>query len=478
MIEKPHQSSPRILEWAVGMQAATLVVGVTWAFGGNADWVRTPISLWGSVGMFLTLCLLVSKGPRKLSYWDTASWALPIAILNGLVLVSCLTEGFRTLHYGSDVYYLPLKVPWWTPSSARPEISLRSLWLFDGLYFSAFNIALGIETRRIIRALLAVIVGNALLLSIFGSIQKLIGSTGIYFGAVKSPQDYFFASFVYDNHWGAFMILMVAACVGLILRYAFGSRGGGFFQGPSLFGLATVAMMALSVPLSGARACTLILMVLVVIALVRGTPKIVQALQYSGVPASAAYFGMVIVALFMVVGAWTIAGDVVRSRAEKAKAQVAEMWARGGLGGRHTLYHDTFLMAKERPVFGWGMGSFPTVFSLYNTQQPNGDRIPVVYHDAHSDWLQSAAEIGLVGTALIGLAVLLPARALRKKRISPIPYFLLAGCAAVAAYAWIEFPFGNVGVVLVWWVCYFCAVQYVRLSRNSHDATHGHRSPA
>jgi O-antigen ligase len=115
-------------------------------------------------------------------------------------------------------------------------------------------------------------------------------------------------------------------------------------------------------------------------------------------------------------------------------------------------------------LFGWGMGSFPAVFPIFNTQESKIDRIPVVYHDAHSDWIQSVAEIGLVGTALIGAAVLLPALAVRRARVTPIPYFLLTGALLVSAYAWVEFPFGNVAVVLGWWLCFFCAVQYMRLS--------------
>jgi hypothetical protein len=30
-------------------------------------------------------------------------------------------------------------------------------------------------------------------------------------------------------------------------------------------------------------------------------------------------------------------------------------------------------------------------------------------------------------------------------------------------YAWVEFPFGNLAVVLTWWITFFGAVQYARL---------------
>jgi O-antigen ligase len=359
---------------------------------------------------------------------------------------------------------LPLRISWWIPSAARPEIALRSLWLFDGIYFSSLNIALIVGRRGIIRVLLGIAVANALALSVFGTVQKLIGSTGIYFGAVKSPQDYFFASFVYDNHWGAYIILTMGACLGLVLRYANGSRGGGFFHGPSLVGLTAAVLIGLSVPLSGARACSILLSILAAIALAKGAPRIARSLRGSGVTPPVAYGGMALAAVVSALGAWAVTGDVIQSRVSKARTQVAAMWAEGGLGARGIVYHDTWNMARPRILFGWGMGSFPSVFGLYNTQVAKGDHIPVVYHDAHSDWLQSVAELGFAGTALIALAVLLPLLAIRKLGLTQIPYFIFAGCALVGAYAWIEFPFGNVAVVLAWWFLFFSAVQYSRLT--------------
>ncbi len=455
---------------AAAAHVSLFIIGVSWAFGGNADWVRTPISLWGSLGILLTLAMILAPGARSRVMAGTIPWSLPILALCAIVAASSLTPGFKHLMYGKDSFMMPVRVDWWVPSTARSGTTLRSLWLFSGIYFSCLNVALAVLHRRVIRFVLAVAVCNAAALAIFGTIQKLAGSTGIYFGAVKSPQTYFFASFVYDNHWGAFAVLMVGACTGLVLRYAHGSRGEGFFHGPAFLGLVAASLIAISVPLSGSRACTLLLGVLAVVALIQGTPRISRAMRHSGVTPAWTFVAMALAATLVIGSLWFVAGDVIRARASKTKEQVATMWAQGGIGSRATLYHDTWTMARTRLLFGWGMGSFPAVFTIYNTQESKIDRIPVVYHDAHSDWIQSVAEIGLVGTALIGAAALLPAMALRRARVTPIPYFLATGILLVSAYAWVEFPFGNVAVVLAWWLCFFCAVQYVRLSDLPGDS--------
>jgi O-antigen ligase len=460
----PHKPSPAPLEYAVAGHVLVFLVGVSWAFGGNADWVRTPLAIWGSVGMLLTLALVARRQTRERIIAGTMSWAWPVIALNIVVAASCLTPNLMLLDRGGDAFLMPVRVAGWVPSSARPEAALRSLWLFDGIFFSCLNMALAFSRRGIIRILLAVAVGNSLVLSVFGTIQKLVGSSGIYFGAFKSPQDYFFASFVYDNHWGAFTILMLGACAGLVLRYATTRDGGGFFHGPAFAGLIAALVIGVSIPLSGSRACTLLLGVLAAAALAQGTTRVSRALRLSGATPAAALFAIVLATAAAAAGVWMVAGESILSRAQKTREQVASMLSQHGIGARGVLYRDTWRMAREHPVFGWGMGSFPTVFALYNTQEPNSDRIPVVYHDAHSDWLQSVAEIGLAGTALIGAAVLVPFSTARRSRLTPIPYFLLAGCTLTALYAWVEFPFGNVAVVLAWWLCFFGALHYMRLA--------------
>lgn len=463
MTETGSQEKNGGAETIVGLHVCLLLVAVTWAFGGNADWVRVPIALFGTLGPALSIILLARRTTRADVPAGVAAWALPVLLLNALVACSCLTPGLKPLGAAGVEVLMPVYRSAFRPSAAQAAVSLRSLWIFDALYFSCLNIALFVRGRRTIRLILAVAVVNALALSVFGTVQKLTGAEGLYFGRFPSPQVHFFASFVYDNHWGAFVLLVMGACIGLTLRYAFGRRGEGLLRGPAALGMLSGALICLSVPLSGARACTLLLCVLVAVAAARGLPALSRSLEMSGLSRAGARAALACAALACLGAAWYVAGDVIQGRAAKTREQLADAWSQRGLGSRSVLYADTLRMARDRPLFGWGMGSYPLVFHLYNTQRPHGDLIPVVYHDAHSDWLQSLAEIGAVGTALIGAAVILPALALRRARLTPVPFYLLAGCGLVGAYAWVEFPFGNLAVVYSWWLCYLCAVTYARL---------------
>jgi O-antigen ligase len=461
--QSPRPSTLQILELCVVAQVSLFMIGVSWAFGGNADWVRTPVAVWGSVGIALFVASAIALFSEE-SGSRILAWAWPILALNGIVAASCLTPGLKPIVFGSEALLMPVSVPWWLPSSAQPAVTLGALWLFDGIYFSCLNVALLVVRRRLLRIVIAVVVANAVALAVFGTVQKLAGSTGIYFGAVKSPQVMFFSSFVYDNHWGAFAILMLCACTGLVIRYARRMDGRGFFNGPAFIGLVAVVLIGLSIPLSGSRACTILLCIAAVAALGKGLSRASRSTKVPGIAGQRRFFVTSLIALLAMCAVWLIAGEVIKARAEKTRDQLSEMWANGSIGSRAVLYRDTWRMARQRTPFGWGMGSFPRVFLLYNTQESKIDRIPVVYHDAHSDWLQSVAEIGFVGTLLIGAAAILPFMSVRGRVLPPIPFFLLTGCALVAAYAWVEFPFGNVAVCLAWWLCFFTAVQYTKLS--------------
>ncbi len=67
---------------------------------------------------------------------------------------------------------------------------------------------------------------------------------------------------------------------------------------------------------------------------------------------------------------------------------------------RDEIAIDALRMWKDYPVFGSGLGSFQVVFPRYSQQD-----LGVLYTHAHNDYLQLAAETGVVGITLLGLLV-------------------------------------------------------------------------
>jgi O-antigen ligase len=333
-----------------------------------------------------------------------------------------------------------------------------ALWLFNGAYMTGYNL-LRLPHRRDLRIVLMGVAFNALLLSIFGTLQNLSHSTGIFFNTYATPQEYFFASFVYRNHWGAYVLLALGALLGIIGHSLKHAQGRNIWHTPVTALSIGVLCMLLTLPLSGARICSLLGMILLLLAL----SKLFAGLKHHYQSAWREYACAGVLALAVIGSAgWYLSKDVIQVRSQTTFEQWTQMKT-SGIGGRAALYRDTWHMAHDRVLFGWGMGSYPVIFYRYNQQKPSPiDHLPVYYHDAHSDWLQSVSEIGLIGTLLIVACALVP-MLLRPRSGCLLSQFVLTGLGLVLLYALVEFPFGNLAVVVHWWILFFIAVRYMQL---------------
>jgi len=451
-----------VLENLVLLHTGIFLVAATWLFGGNALWVRPYLAAWGSLGIALVPFAATggAGGPKG---WTRIAALAPLAAFNGLVLVSCLTPGFHVIQRGAQNLYSVTPVPGWRPSAAVPSAAVFALWLFDGIYLSCFNLVLAVRTRRSLRALLMLGVANAVVLSVVGTAQKLTGAQGPLFGLLVTAQTFFFSTFIYHNHWGSFAVLMAAACLGLIVRQARRMRGQTFFRSSAMAGLVAVAFIAATTPLSGSRSCTSLMILLLGGAFLGWIARVVRKRSYLNESPVPPLLGAGVAVAAALAGIWFLARDTIESRLATTEQQLSVIRAQGSLGQRAILYRDTWDMARDRLWFGWGMASYPYVFPIYNTQDfPDPtDYTPNSYHDAHNDWLQAVAEHGLAGAAVIPFLGVVPLLWLRGRRNpSPLVQFLLAGCGMILVYAMIEFPFGNIAVVLSWWFCFFGAVGY------------------
>lgn len=459
----PSQRPLRPLEWLVLCHVGIFAIAITWGFGGAADWLRLYFGWWGSLGVLLTLTALQDREARREGWLRPLVWLWPLVAFNAFVLLGCLNPSFRPMHLGGEILFVNSGGRPWLPSSAQPELGLGALALFDVTWISCFNLALVVRQRRALRGLLLVLAANAVALAVFGTVQKFSRAKGLFFDAVPSPQKSFFSSFVYHNHWGAFAVLMLAVLLGLTWHYVRRAESGDFLHSPAFTGLVGLFFLAASVPLSTSRSSTLLAIALLGAASLHWLVRLLQKRRHFRESTAVPMAGALLVLALGGFGVWQIAGDSITQRLGKTREQLDDMRERGGIGSRALLYRDTWRMARDKLWFGWGMGSYPHVFTLYNSQR-SVDKLPVFYRDAHSDWLQAFAEHGLIGSTLLALCAIVPLLRVRARNLaSVLPCYLLGGCALLLLYAWVEFPFGNLAVDLMWWLCFFCAVHYARL---------------
>ncbi len=79
-------------------------------------------------------------------------------------------------------------------------------------------------------------------------------------------------------------------------------------------------------------------------------------------------------------------------------------------GTRLSIDRDTLHMFRQRPVLGWGLGTFPVVYPQFRTFYTN-----FFVNQAHDDYLQLLAETGVLGFAtMVWFVVVLYRKALLK----------------------------------------------------------------
>lgn len=437
------------------------MVLASWAFGGAADWARILIGSWGSLALILTIAAARGRSNAEASLRRSWLWLYPFFGFNVLVLLSCLNPSFTPRYFaGQSLLAHTGAVYPWLPSTAHRGTSLEHLWLFDVIYLSGFNLAVAVRRRRALRALLFVAVGNAVLLSVMGTFQSL-GSNGLYFGLVPAPNTRFFATFVYGNHWVAYIVLLIAACLGLLFHAVHHPATERSAGSPVAIGIVCLLVMAITPVLAGSRSGTLMILILLGIAVGQALWRLRLRRRAHNQSAAWPVVGLFLCVAVGLMAAAYLGRGAIRDRWQDTRGQ----WQAGLFGERRKLYADTWHLAAEHPFFGWGLGNYDKALQLTRPRplEPNR-QYEHSYVDAHSDWLQSVAEVGFVGTLLLGLCGLLPLLSLRKRPLrGVVPAYLLTGCALIFLYAAVEFPFGNVAVVIAFWTCFFSAVHYRRL---------------
>lgn len=461
----PTAAGPRWRETLALVHVGIFAAGAAWAYGGNVPWAGVVLTSWGALGAVLTAGALVR--PPIAATPAPWRWLIPLLAFDLFVMFSLFNPNYRAVAAGNVAGYVELPSLRWPalPSTARPAVSLAALGFFNGVYLSAFNLVLFVRRRSSLRALWLAVVANAAILAVFGTVQKLAGAAGPFFSTARSQQPFFFASFIYHNHWGAFALLSAAGALGLAGHYLWRDRTRPAGRTPAPATLIALLFLAVGITLSGSRSSSLLLAFLLAAGCVDATARWMRrGRERRLLPALLAAAALVVGGLFV----YHIGGPVIDRRVADTRHLLGAMQTRGEYMPRRTLYRDSWALARERLAYGWGLGSYPTAFFSRNTQQfTPGDPVPHYFEDAHSDWLQSLAEVGLVGTALLIGAALLPwPGRLRSALAVPFSRFLLIGCGLLVLYAALEFPFGNRAVVILFWIAWFTAVQYARLDRS------------
>ena len=346
----------------------------------------------------------------------------------------------------------------WLPSCVTADASIwKRCYPIAILALQSIILWRFMESRRLIRKLLLMIVLNGALLAIAGTFQKLSYVPGDrvkeIWGLWDAPEPrYFFSSFTYKNHWSAFALLCLGGALSLAWREI--SRKGILAWREPKAGVCLVAALfiGITIPLSGSRSGTFLLIIfLILLALVLGWSV---TRHFDTLIKRCAAFGGTVFACSLTLGILVWFGfNLDRETKSEAIGNTLQQWEnyqKGSPPMRYYLWKDTFKMFLDKPVFGHGLGSFRALHPLYQSAEYKKEREyglasahrklkPLTEH-SHNDWLQYLAEIGVVGVVLLLLVPTLGIWQNRKSVFSTAPDWALVGCILFAIYSFVDFP--------------------------------------
>lgn len=444
----PRSSAPPPLapaEIIVGSLAWITVALTAWGFAGRASWAPPTFTSLAAVTALAALLLARREGrPVQLLAF------LPFLLFSLYLSISLLNPSHTPVP-GFPGRWLP-REGWitWLPTTLDRATTLAKMlpWLAALLLGAALRQTQ--FSRRGVRLLWGLLLAHGLLLTLVGLYFHVTDPHQIL-GLVRDRHGYHFSSFVYRNHWAAYLLLLVPLALGFAFsalhRWA-AERGR---LDAVVVGLGAALILAVTAPIPGSRSGTVLMALLLLLACGQLLRVVHRARRHHADAKNTRWRLATLIAFIAVVlGAGTV---LTRHQLEK-HWQRTQMQVRGLASGqgdlRLQLSRDTFRMASDRPLWGWGVGSYGQVFHLYqgNYLRDSDGRINTRVMHAHNDWAHLAAELGLFGFPLLLLPVVWRLRTLFLTPGS-LAAWSRGGLLLLLGYAWVEFPFHNPAVLLL-----------------------------
>lgn len=225
----------------------------------------------------------------------------------------------------------------------------------------------------------------------FALLQGVAPNGKLYW--VREPRmgGWIYGSYVNHNHYAGLMELLIPIPLVISLTHLVQEK-------ERLAAGAGAAIMVGTVFLSGSRGG----MIAVLVELIVFAVIVFRKKKGVRIAIGAIAFAVVLASLL----AW-LGGKELTTRVSSISSE-AHSEISGGV--RLSIDRDGLKMFRRKPILGWGLGAFPVVYPQFRSFYTN-----FFVNEAHNDYLQLLAEMGLLGFGLmIWFVILVYRRALRK----------------------------------------------------------------
>jgi O-antigen ligase len=474
------------LERALVVVASIHLCFLPWAMGTRAPWAQLVSLGFALIAFALALWPrryvgeLAPDGPFTLHTWPRLV-RFPIFWLGlgflGYIALGAFNPAWERISTDLVWYIRSKEHADWLPSSIEAPFANMNAWRMLTIYGAAWLLACALWTaltrRTAVQSIITVLVVNGFVLSLIAITQKMAG-TKLMLWFIKAPADYFHGTFVYKNHAGAYFNLIFAIALATALwHHVRGLRRLERGSPAPVFAFAVVVLAA-CVFMSGSRTAMLLLagygLATLIIYLTwrsraRGTVATNPAV--SGLMAATAIVVIVAAGYFL----------NLEKSVEQIRLLTTESGHRQAIESRVLARKATYDLFREQPLTGWGAGSFRHAFPIYQQNYPQIFRATphprhVYFWDhAHNDYVQTLAELGLIGAVFPALALLWLLFKLCRLGALAQPSFLVLtlGLGLILAHSWVDFPLYNPAILATFCAVWIMTVRWAELETRSNE---------
>lgn len=269
--------------------------------------------------------------------------------------------------------------------------TLSTAFLYCAYGLLCFLVAQCLRRTSQVKTLTAAFSAYGFAMAMFALIQGISSKGKLYWVRTPAHGGWIYGPYVNHDHYAGLMeMLAPIPLVFALTHYARGPR--------KTMAAVAAAVMASSIFLSGSRGGMAAFAVQIAVLAVLASRK-----EKPGRTALAAgIFLVMVVGLLTWLGGGELAGRMASIHSE-ARTELAG-------GTRVAIDRDALKMFTYRPILGWGLGVFPTVYPQFRTFYTN-----FFVNAAHNDYLQLLVEMGALGfTTMLWLLAVVYSRAVRK----------------------------------------------------------------
>jgi O-antigen ligase len=388
--------------------------------GGNRDWA------WPWWAAAVGALLAVLGAGAALGRWRV-SQALAKARVVLALLVAFVVVGAVTGSVDRDGASRAL-----LQDAAAVGTTLLVVWLAD--------------SRKRLVWLAVVLFAAGVAEAVYGSFMVLSGVEWGFGGPKIAGRGWATGTFVNRNHLAGFIELTAALGIGLLVAQLGGAREEGLrghlrgavriLLGPKVWLRGLLVAMVIALVLSQSRMGNVAFFVSMFVVggaalvLIRPLPRMLLLLLVS-----------ILVVDLVVIGSWFGVEKVAQRLSETTVSPEEITQQHSTDAERYFVARATLAMARERPLLGFGAGSFRAAFPSFKPEP-----VALFYDHAHDDWVELLAERGAIGAllwtgALIGafLAGLASMRRRHDPWLRGLGFGAAMGLLALSIHAFVDF---------------------------------------